>query len=1076
MFSASELADAQKGASPSWKTLEKRGDYFFSKAKPSFQKAVESWAQVERQALRLGSTQDLERARLSQAQLYQVLDLAEKFDSISKAHQLKSVSPLATSLSSQLSEAEQAEFSKSIPSLVTYFSKAGRAYFRAPDRIDRDLPILFEALAFSYRLKADLERSKADKEYLEALKVLSKNPQASATESLARLKIIYKLRDFKKAQQEFVSLEAKRTSFSREELLELLRLGRSLARYRGDRESFKKLNAELIKLGDTKGDQSAIQIGLRDFVRGTPAELVNMAKTFIQARKKLVLTDKEKDLCLYLAAQASMEVGQPASASQLLKQMEVLPQRSPWFQARVSAQVALALQNQGDYEAARGAYKDALHRMMSLSKVDHFKEKLRLNLAGVHLQLGDFQAAKAEAQSLLKTSKSREFQVASRLILGDCLYFASARSELLRKRNLNDALSTYQLAHREIGAIQFKDLSFKTELETQIKIHAGNVYRELSLLAGSKPEASRLRQQAIDAANAAYQLASKGKSPRLEMVSGANLAELYLEAGRPADANKLAQWALGRAKAQGHFESRWRAHWYLARISDALKNSTEADQHYQLAAQTIEAQRSRILDSDRKSGFMSNKQSFFEDLVRHYFERGQVQLAFHAAERSRSRAFIESLGLRFLLYSREQDRHLYNDYIKLLGRAEAVREGRSSLYGLKDHSRETYESLRSQIEALRNRIAKHPSVSQLVKSLVLGQPATLSEIQKGLSSTELLLEYFSTGERLVAFIISRNHFETVELTVKPSDLTRTVDAFLGAAAADTTIGEQLYRELVVPVEAKVESLSRGLSPSGKTPEVTIVPWGPLHRLPFEALVSSKRGFLIEKWELSYLPSATVLKYLPRDGDQGAPQQLVALVDPDTDYNGDGKRDFPHLPYAQIEVEGIAKLFKDKVVLSGKNAEESRGTQLASSGHVVHLACHGEFFPARPMDSTLYLTRGQNADGKLRASEILGLNLKQSRLITLSGCETGRYDVGPGDDPVGLGTAFLHSGARSLLVSLWKVEDEATAGLMEKFYTRWLKGSKVRRSQALREAKLDMLREGKFKKPNQWASFILIGIR
>ena len=157
------------------------------------------------------------------------------------------------------------------------------------------------------------------------------------------------------------------------------------------------------------------------------------------------------------------------------------------------------------------------------------------------------------------------------------------------------------------------------------------------------------------------------------------------------------------------------------------------------------------------------------------------------------------------------------------------------------------------------------------------------------------------------------------------------------------------------------------------------------------------------------------------------------------------------------------------------ATEEACVRLSSSRGVVHLACHGEFFPSRPMSSTLYLSKGASRDGLLKAAEIFGMDFRRSRLVTLSGCETGRLDFGPGDDPVGIGTAFLHSGARTLLVSLWKVEDEATAYLMRSFYTTWLKKGHGNLAAALRQAKLKMIRHRKFSHPKQWAAFVLVGI-
>jgi CHAT domain-containing protein len=235
--------------------------------------------------------------------------------------------------------------------------------------------------------------------------------------------------------------------------------------------------------------------------------------------------------------------------------------------------------------------------------------------------------------------------------------------------------------------------------------------------------------------------------------------------------------------------------------------------------------------------------------------------------------------------------------------------------------------------------------------------------------------------------------------------------------------------------------------------------------------------------MAYLPCASLSKYLKQKDTGARAAKLLAIVDPDTDYNGDGKPDLPALPYAREEVLGFAPRFQEKQILAGAAAVKADCLRFAPQFDVLHIACHGEFYPARPWDSALFLagagkTRadpGQKADpidGRLRASEVYSMDLRRSRLVALSGCETGRSQVFPGDDAVSLATAFLHSGASSLLVSLWKVEDQATAALMKSFYRKWIQEGKDK-ARALRESKLELL-EGSFSRPRQWAAFVLIG--
>src|SRR5262249_6543531 len=208
------------------------------------------------------------------------------------------------------------------------------------------------------------------------------------------------------------------------------------------------------------------------------------------------------------------------------------------------------------------------------------------------------------------------------------------------------------------------------------------------------------------------------------------------------------------------------------------------------------------------------------------------------------------------------------------------------------------------------------------------------------------------------------------------------------------------------------------------------------------------SYMVSRWEIVYLPCASLLKYLNGKDARASPTaRLLAIVDPDTDYNHDGKPDLPPLPYARDEVFGFSPRFKEKEILVGSRAVKSECQRFAPQFDVIHYACHGEFYPGRPWESSLFLApEGQGggpggADGRLRASEVYGLDLRRSRLVTLSGCETGKSQVFPGDDTVSIGTAFLHSGASSLLVSLWKVEDRATAALMKSFYRKWVQEGK-----------------------------------
>lgn len=219
---------------------------------------------------------------------------------------------------------------------------------------------------------------------------------------------------------------------------------------------------------------------------------------------------------------------------------------------------------------------------------------------------------------------------------------------------------------------------------------------------------------------------------------------------------------------------------------------------------------------------------------------------------------------------------------------------------------------------------------------------------------------------------------------------------------------------------------------------------------------------------------------------------------------------PRLHGSRREVQAVASVCPEPTVLVGPDASEEAMVRLAESGElgafrVIHLATHALVDDERPERSALVLSQenlpdaleavlagGRIYDGRLTASEVVrGWKLK-AELVTLSACETGLGKVVGGEGYVGLAHAFLQAGARSLLVSLWKVDDEATALLMTRFYENWhgaYKGDRAGRSgepmgkaEALQEAKqwlrcyADRAGGRPFEHPYYWSAFILIGAR
>jgi CHAT domain-containing protein len=143
---------------------------------------------------------------------------------------------------------------------------------------------------------------------------------------------------------------------------------------------------------------------------------------------------------------------------------------------------------------------------------------------------------------------------------------------------------------------------------------------------------------------------------------------------------------------------------------------------------------------------------------------------------------------------------------------------------------------------------------------------------------------------------------------------------------------------------------------------------------------------------------------------------------------------------------------------------------------VHFATHGLIDSRYPMLSALALSRygrdGKPRDALLRLANIYDLRLNAD-LLVLSACETALGREIRGEGLVGLAQGFLYAGARSLVVSLWRVPDRATSELMSRFY-RYLFEEELSPADALRRAKLSVASERRWRDPYFWAAMMLVG--
>jgi CHAT domain-containing protein len=279
---------------------------------------------------------------------------------------------------------------------------------------------------------------------------------------------------------------------------------------------------------------------------------------------------------------------------------------------------------------------------------------------------------------------------------------------------------------------------------------------------------------------------------------------------------------------------------------------------------------------------------------------------------------------------------------------------------------------------------------------------------------------------------------------------------------------------------------------GSIRNLLISPDSSLNLLPFESLVDEQGRYILETHNITYLTSGRDLLRLQPPKANNNPALILAdpyfdkkgtiAVSPATRSINLAEQDgWSPLDKTAEEARAIADRFGTQPYL-GTTATETLIKQ-TQSPKILHLATHGFFQPSNDNNSNPLLHSGLvfagfrigksgNDDGILTALEVSHLNLTNTKLVTLSACDTGLGTVTTGEGIYGLRRALVIAGAESQVISLWKVSDNATKDLMINYYTR-LKANEGR-SIALHNAQRDMLKSKDYSHPYYWAAFIPSG--
>ncbi|MDQ1707397.1 MAG: hypothetical protein QOJ88_608 [Pyrinomonadaceae bacterium] len=532
-----------------------------------------------------------------------------------------------------------------------------------------------------------------------------------------------------------------------------------------------------------------------------------------------------------------------------------------------------------------------------------------------------------------------------------------------------------------------------------------------------------------------------------------------------AEARKILEQTLSEAKQNEQPQVAERCYTSLGLLASTTGDALAAESFFQQAIALTEELRAPLPGEEFRSAFFADKLIPYHELVRICLAAGSARVgeAFSYVERARSRALLDELGeqprpsaeprdsfeaglIEQLAELRRELNYLYNQ-INSFGRQPRPRELElvHAREALRDRERQTLELMRQ---------LQHSS------GHVFGQVELpdVARLQQDLGAETALVEYTSLDDELLAFVVTENEITVVRnlgsegtVAAELAQLRFQIDTLRHGSAVVRRHLPDLTRRAQRHLQALYDLLLRPIETSLGDRRLVIVPHRTLHYLPFQALHDGA-SFLSERREVSYAPSALTLQQCLRR-EQRSPHQALLLGVADE-----------QIPGVHEEIKALTPLFPATVALLDGAATIATLRAQAPSADVIHLACHGQFRPDNPLFSSLHL-----GDGYLTVRDCYDLNL-HCNLVTLSACETGVNAVAPGEELIGLARGFFAAGSPSLLISLWTVDDDATAQLMIAFYRAFLSGESP--AAALRRAQMEMLEAHPH--PFFWAPFVLVG--
>jgi CHAT domain-containing protein/tetratricopeptide (TPR) repeat protein len=642
-------------------------------------------------------------------------------------------------------------------------------------------------------------------------------------------------------------------------------------------------------------------------------------------------------------------------------------------------------------------------------------------------------------------------------------------------------------------------------------------------------------EKALDYHRQALEIQRATGNVRREAIALTNLGEVYNLMGQPEKALDQFNQALVILRGIGDLSSTAtalegiaRAEQKRGRLEDARKQITES-----LALR--ETVRSRSGSLQLRASYRASVEKAYEFYIDVLMQQhaqdsahGYDAEALSAYERGRARSLVEQLNEARVDIRRGVDPRLIEQERELMRELNAKAQ-REMQFKARKGSNEELVTLQREISGLEDAYQQVQATirksSPQYAALTQPQPLGLKEIQEQLDPDTVLLEYSLGTERSYLWVVAQNSLKTYVLPKREAVQKLAQEMYQSLVARSVykpvetpTQRKARIAEADVELEQAATELGRMILAPGSEDlarkRIVIVADGALQYVPFAALSVNSHRPLILDHEIISLPSASAFAMQRQNlaNRELAPKTVAVLADPVFSTNdprlkggavtvaggavtvaqnstriiehlqggaGSGQLSIPRLLFTRWEADQILAVARTGSNLKALDFRANRTTATSSElskYRYVHFATHGYIDTTRAGLSaivlSLYDEQGKPQDGFLRTHDIYNLKLP-AELVVLSACETGLGKDVQGEGLDGLTRGFMYAGARRVVVSLWNVNDKATASLMQHLYTGMLRNNKTPAA-ALRAAQIEMLRTAQWQSPYYWAAFVMEG--